>query len=59
MRKLEVNQMKNLEGRLADWRCAAGIAGRFLAGMASCTGNGVVFTLGPVGVTWGCLKLLI
>jgi len=35
------------------WNCAAGIAGGFLAGMASSTGNGVAFALGPVGVTWG------
>jgi hypothetical protein len=35
------------------WKCAAGIGGGFLTGMASATGNGVAFTLGPVGVTWG------
>ena len=35
------------------WKCAAGIGGGFLTGMASATGNGVAFSLGPVGVTWG------
>ena len=52
MKKLESKQMEDLEGGKA-WNCAAGIAGGFLAGMASATGNGIAFTLGPVGVTWG------
>jgi hypothetical protein len=51
MQTLTFNEMELIEG--GSWHCAAGIAGGFLAGMASATGNGVAFALGPVGVTWG------
>ncbi|CAM2800452.1 MAG: hypothetical protein GZ091_18625 [Paludibacter sp.] len=53
MKTLELNQMENLEG--GKWACAAGIAGGFMVGMASATGNGIAFALGPVGVTWGLI----
>jgi len=51
MRTLTLNEMETFEG--GSWRCAAGIAGGFLLGMANSTGNGIAFALGPVGVTWG------
>lgn len=49
---LERDEMLEIAGG-SGWNCAAGIAGGFLTGMASATGNGVAFALGPVGVTWG------
>jgi len=51
MNTLTFNEMELIEG--GSWQCAAGIGGGFLLGMASCTGNGTAFFLGPVGVTWG------
>lgn len=51
--KLSVDEMESIMAGSGGWNCAAGIAGGFLAGMASSTGNGVAFALGPVGVTWG------
>ncbi len=51
MRTLTLNEMELIEG--GSWHCAAGITGGFLVGMASATGNGVAFALGPVGFTWG------
>jgi len=51
MNTLSLSEMELIEA--GGWRCAAGIAGGFLLGMASATGNGVAFALGPVGVTWG------
>ena len=50
---LERDDMLVIAGGRGGWNCAAGIAGGLLAGMASSTGNGVAFALGPVGVTWG------
>ena len=50
---LERDEMLEIAGGSGGWNCAAGIAGGFLAGMASSTGNGVAFALGPIGVTWG------
>lgn len=62
--KTKKMSLANIDGLLAPeemenimagsgWACAAGIAGGFMAGMASSTGNGIAFALGPVGVTWG------
>lgn len=43
---LERDEMLEIAGGSGGWNCAAGIAGGFLAGMASSTGNGVAFALG-------------
>ena len=51
--QLSQYEMENIMAGSGRWNCAAGIAGGFLAGMASATGNGVAFALGPVEVTWG------
>ena len=55
MNTLSLNEMELIEGGggSGSWQCAAGIGGGFLLGMASCTGNGTAFFLGPVGFTWG------
>jgi hypothetical protein len=58
MKKLELNQMENLEGGFSWGRCLTGVAGGGLAGAAGASGNGVAFLLGPVGVTWTAVGAL-